>query len=165
MILIGFMGAGKTTIGRKLSEKLGVELIDLDEEIIKEIQMPIAEYFELYGEPAFRELEHNHLKRLHNESAIISTGGGCVETVENRQLLKQSREVIYLHAEFNTLWSRIMQDTVNVRPVATNKTPDELEAVYNIRLPLYEECADYIVKTDSWSTEEVVQKILNLMEK
>lgn len=161
MILIGFMGAGKTTVGKALSETINQPFYDLDHEITKEINMPIADYFSLYGEQMFRGLEARYLEEYSNFPAVISTGGGCIETEINRKLLKNRNDVFYLQANFEVLLERIKNDMINIRPTAKNKSYEELKAVLTKRLDYYEQCANYVISTDDLSVDEVVKEIIS----
>lgn len=160
IILIGFMGAGKTTIGKLLSEKTGMAHIDFDDKIVEEIGMTIQEYFDKFGEEAFRERETEVLKRYSDHNQIISTGGGIVLRAENRALLKQMPPVVYLKTKPETFLSRIKKDHSTVRPLVLSKSPEEIEEVFKPRIPFYEESASLIVETSDRAPEEIVQEIL-----
>ena len=160
IILIGFMGAGKTTIGKLLAKRTGMEHIDFDDKILEEIGMTIEEYFDLYGEEAFREKETGVLKKNLGTHQIISTGGGIVLKSENRELLKQIPTVVYLKTSPEIFISRIKQDDKIIRPVVVSKTPEEIVKVFQTRISLYEECAKFVVGTDDLSPEEIVEEIL-----
>lgn len=160
MILIGFMGAGKTTIGRVLSDTIHQPFYDLDQEITKEIKMPIADYFTSYGEQMFRDLEIQYLEKYAKLPAIISTGGGCIESISNRELLIQRNDVVYLKADFDTLLLRIQNDQFNKRPTAKNKSYSELKAVLTNRIDYYEQCADYVIQTDGKTVKQIVNEII-----
>lgn len=160
IILIGFMGAGKTTVGKLLSKGTGMEQIDFDEEIVKEIGMTIQEYFALHGEEAFRQRETEMLRRYLNHDKIVSTGGGIVLRSENRELLKQMAPVVYLKTKPEVFVPRLQQDQSMVRPLVVSKSPEEIEAIFSPRIPLYEESASLIIATDNQTPEEVAQEIL-----
>ncbi|XJS11653.1 shikimate kinase [Aerococcaceae bacterium WGS1372] len=160
MILIGFMGAGKTTIGKNLSDTLKKPFYDLDYEIIKEINMPISEYFSTFGEQMFRDIEVKYLSKYSIVPAIISTGGGCIETKTNRELLSNRNDVIYLKADFDVLFDRIQNDPINLRPTAKNKSFKELEAVYTKRAQYYEQCSDYMINTSNKSIDDIIKEII-----
>lgn len=164
IILIGFMGAGKTSVGKLLGKKTEKNFIDLDYEISKRLQMPISEFFVEYGEEKFRETEHELLLEYHQSSGVISTGGGCIETVACRELLKQQTQVIYLQAEFNTLWNRIIDDQLNIRPLAQSNESKDLKRIYQKRLEFYEDCAAHTIATDHLTTEDVVKQILQTID-
>ena len=113
-ILLGFMGTGKTTVGRILDPKFH----DMDELIVEEIGMSINDYFAVEGEAAFRHREAEMLERLlKNEAAIISPGGGIVVNPHNRALLEKNPHNIYLRVDFETLYSRIQNDKAMQRPL------------------------------------------------
>lgn len=161
IILIGFMGAGKTTVGQLLSKKTNMEHIDFDDKIVEEIGMTIQEYFDLYGEEAFREKETAVLKRYLNHNQVVSTGGGIVMREENRSLLKQMAPVIYLQTKPEVFISRLKQDHTTVRPLVVSKSAAEIQQVFEPRIPFYEESASVVVDTDDRTPEEIVQEILN----
>lgn len=161
IILIGFMGAGKTTVGKLLSQETGMEHIDFDDKIVEEIGMSIQEYFDQYGEEAFREKETAVLKRYLNHNQVVSTGGGIVMRPENRELLKQMAPVIYLKTNPDVFISRLKQDHTTVRPLVVSKSPAEIQEVFEPRIPLYEESASLSVETNERTPEEIVQEILN----
>lgn len=161
IILIGFMGAGKTTIGKLLSKKTMMEHIDFDDKIVEEIGMTIQEYFDLYGEEAFREKETAVLQRYFNHNQVVSTGGGIVMRAENRELLKQMAPVVYLKTDPKVFIPRLKKDHHTVRPLVVSKSAEEIEAVFKPRIPLYEESASIIVSTDNRTPEEIVDEILN----
>lgn len=160
IILIGFMGAGKTTVGKLLSEKTGMEYIDFDDKIVEEIGMTIQEYFELYGEEAFRERETKILKHHLNQNQVVSTGGGIVMRSENRDLLKQVTPVVYLQTKPEVFISRLKQDQTTVRPLVVSKSPDEIRQIFEPRIPFYKESASLIVDTDNRTVKEIVHEIL-----
>ncbi|MCA5012839.1 MULTISPECIES: shikimate kinase [unclassified Enterococcus] len=160
IILIGFMGSGKTTVGKLLAEKTGMQHVDFDEQLVIELGMTIQEYFDLYGEKAFRDQETKLLKRYIDHEQIISTGGGIVLKPENRQLLKQLAPVIYLKTEPETFLSRLKEDQENVRPLIISKTAEEIQEIFEPRIPFYEESASLIIPTSDRTPESIVQEIL-----
>ena len=114
VVFTGFMGAGKTSIGRKLSEDLKIPFIDLDERIERIAGCPIREIFEKDGEETFRRMEHDVLKVVleNSGSEVISLGGGVLTNEENRKLISESKAlVIYLQADADTIWERVKDDT------------------------------------------------------
>jgi shikimate kinase/shikimate 5-dehydrogenase/3-dehydroquinate dehydratase len=153
--LIGFMGSGKSTITRELSEKLDIELFDLDDEIEKQEKRKITSIFSKYGEKYFREIESNMmLKENFNKSSMIySLGGGFCDSLENQLLLNDSF-VIYLHSDFSDCFDRI-KDDLN-RP-QLNKTKHEIEKLYNLRLNSYFYFSDMIIKNDN------IQETVNIL--
>ena len=163
VVLVGFMGAGKTTIGNRLAEKMNVKQADLDERIVQEIGMPISAYFDQFGEEAFRKIETQVLKDSQSVEGVLSTGGGIVLNEENQRLLQQMPLVVYLKAEIDTLIQRVTADTANVRPLATAKTPEEIKAVYLPRVPLYEASSTHTIDTTNRSVDDIVNEILDLV--
>lgn len=160
IFLIGFMGAGKTTIGKKLAAKTKREHIDFDEVIVDEIGMSIQAYFDQFGEEAFRQKETAVLKRLLASEEIVSTGGGIVLQPENRGLLQTLPNVVYLKTETNELMTRLKNDQTNIRPLVVSKSPEEIAAVYLPRIPLYEKCATLTIETTGKAPTEIVAEIL-----
>lgn len=126
IILIGFMGAGKTTISKKLSKKLGRPFIDMDEELVKRLGCPIDRYFATMGEKSFRLYETALLKESLQNDSIIATGGGIILRKENRALLND-QQVIYLKGKADILIERIRQDQKNVRPLALKSNDSSLK--------------------------------------
>lgn len=160
VILIGFMGAGKTTIGRLLAEETNQSHVDFDDLIVAEIGMTIQDFFDQHGEEAFRKIETDILAKTLAKEQIISTGGGIVLKEENRQLLKEMPLVVYLKTDPEELIHRLKTDTGSIRPLVVSKSPEEILAVYRPRIPLYEETASLIVETTNKTPEEIVQEIL-----
>lgn len=143
-VLIGFMGAGKTTIGKKLASLKQLPFYDMDEVIVEQAGCPVSDYFDLYGESAFRKLEVEVLQRLMSkkEEAIISTGGGTVMTPEAQQLLAHSDVyVLWLNTPFDVLCHRLEQDEVQ-RPLFVNSTLESFFNLYEKRLPTYRKLSD-----------------------
>ena len=161
MILIGFMGAGKTTVGKKLAQATGLEHIDFDHIIVEEIGMSIQEYFDCYGEESFREKETQILERSLSSNRIISTGGGIVLKKKNRHLLKQMPAVIYLKTTADELICRLKNDKTTIRPLIVSRSPEEIKEVYLPRVPFYEESATIIIETTGKNPDEISREILN----
>lgn len=165
IILIGFMGAGKTTIGTRLAEKTGLLLVDTDAMIEEMAQMTISQIFALKGEEAFRATETRVLEELLNrkEELVISVGGGLPMREENRRLLKQLGTVVYLKVSAETVLKRLEGDTT--RPLLAG--PDGKERVSSLlkeRGPVYEEAADMILKVDGKDVEGLIKELEERME-
>ena len=154
-VLLGFMGAGKSTIARKLDP----DFVDMDALLEERLGMPIARFFEVKGEAAFRQLEEEVLAELLKTDKVISTGGGIVISPRNRDLLKQNPENIYLKADFETLYQRISADKDNQRPLFLNNSKEDLEAIFNERQIWYEEVASQIVDVSRLSPEEIIEEL------
>lgn len=159
IILIGFMGSGKTTIGRELSKKLKTILIDTDSIIETNYDMKISDFFKKFGEASFREAEINLCKWIEKNlnNAIISTGGG-MPTIYN---MKKLGKVIYLDAKFEEIAKRVINDDINNRPMIKNK--ENLHKLYETRLTIYKDMADYSIDTLD-SKENIIKKIYNYLK-
>ena len=143
LILIGFMGSGKTTVGQFLAKKLNLELIEMDDLIIKKAGKSIKKIFNEDGEAQFRELETQVSKSLMNKINI--------------DFLKNNGKIIFLKASFFEIEKRLIGD--NLRPLFKNKK--SAKKIFNIRQKLYEECADLIVDTDEKSVEKISYEIIS----
>lgn len=155
--LTGFMGAGKTTIGKALGEYLKMPVFDTDQEIEKIEARTINEIFERKGEAYFRAFETRILGELPVEDAVITTGGGIVCREENRKLLKEHGTVIFLFASEEEIVKRLKQD--ETRPLLKGDKIARIATLYNERLPLYKQTADYMVNTTGKGIAEVVTEI------
>ncbi|MFK4897719.1 shikimate kinase [Lactococcus petauri] len=158
VVLIGFMGAGKSTIARALNKE---NFIDLDQAIEQEIGMPIIQFFQEYGEAKFRQIERETLEVAVLSGFNVATGGGIVQLVENRDCLKKLKNVVYLKADFETLYERILTDQKNKRPLATQPVQD-VEQLFMQREKFYEEVADIIIETKDKKLEEIIKEIQEL---
>tara|TARA_B100001248_G_scaffold19835_2_gene13117 strand:- start:6073 stop:6573 length:501 start_codon:yes stop_codon:yes gene_type:complete len=160
IFLVGFMGAGKTTVGIELAKKLSYKLIDTDQSIENDQSRKIKNIFSEDGEPFFRNLETLKLKELINEeNAIISTGGGIVLKDENRSILNDLF-TIYLKADFENIFNRIKQDTS--RPLLLTDDPyNTAKDIFKSRQSIYESFKVHVC-TDNMSPQQVVDEIINL---
>ena len=154
-VLLGFMGAGKSTIARNLAP----DFVDMDTLIEERLGMSIARFFEEKGEVAFRQVEEEVLADLLKTDKVISTGGGIVISPRNRALLKQNPDNIYLKADFETLYQRISADKDNQRPLFLNNSKEDLAAIFDERQAWYEEVANQIVDVSSLSPEEIIEEL------
>ncbi len=139
LILIGFMGTGKTTLGKYLSKHNQLSYIDLDAYIVQQENQSIPNIFKQIGEAGFRELEYKYLKECINHYNIISTGGGIIEGDQTFDFLKLQRRVIWLDCDLNIVYNRIKNDSN--RPNANNKSLFELKNLYSSRVSRYNEIA------------------------
>lgn len=160
IILIGFMGTGKSTIGRNLSQTFGYPLIDTDQLIEQQQGRPIPEIFAADGENAFREIETEVLRSLHKHSGhIIATGGGIIGREENRKLLRELGYVVWLIAKPSEILDRTSRNSN--RPLLNNDDPEgTIRDLLEIRTPLYRDTAHLGIETDNLSFDEVTTGII-----
>lgn len=160
VILIGFMGAGKTSVGKRLASHLKLSFTDTDDLIVQEQHMPVNQIFETYGEPYFRELETEMLKKLLQEEKrmVISVGGGLPMTAKNQPLFKELGQVVYLQASVDTLMERLKRDTS--RPLLKGgDLRKKITGLMEAREATYEKVADIRIRTDKKSFSEIVLEI------
>ena len=165
IILVGMMGAGKTTIGKLLSNKLGYDFVDLDKIIEEKSGVKINTIFEIEGEAGFREREFQVLRAsIEKEKVIISTGGGIVTNEKSRtQLIKHNVFIIYLKANLETLFNRLKND--NSRPILNVDNKEQvIEKILHEREPQYQDLADMTVDTTHMKTNDVVKLIIKKMD-
>lgn len=160
IILIGFMGCGKSTIGIKLSYRLRCPITDTDKLIEKEEGRSVSEIFEKDGEEYFRNMETACIKKLKGaeHDLIISVGGGLPLREENRRLLKELGTVIYLRAKADTIYERLKND--NSRPLLQCDNPmEKIRTLMEGRRFAYENAADIIVDVDNKGFEDILGEI------
>ncbi len=160
VILIGFMGSGKTTVGFRLSYRLRKPVIDTDKEIEREEQRPISEIFAAEGEAYFRDRETMCLQKLLRtaKDQIISVGGGLPLREENRKLLRELGQVFYLQASAETIYERVKHDTS--RPLLQGDDPQtRIRTMLAERDSCYKDAADFVVNVDDKSFEQIMCEI------
>jgi shikimate kinase len=160
VVLVGMMGSGKTAVGRALATRLGVAMRDSDAEIVTSAQLSIAEIFERYGEPFFREKESAVIARLlDGPPCILSTGGGAWMSEANRQLLTGRASVLWLKADLDLLWTRVRHKTT--RPLLRTATPRAtLAALLTERDPVYALAPLSVHVQPSWSIEDTAGHVM-----
>ena len=165
IVLIGFMGCGKTTLGKKLSIKLKYTFIDTDRYIERKEGTAIAKIFEEKGEAYFRELEKNTVELLSKEYGnIIATGGGIIKSKENIYTLKQTGIIVYLKATPEHIFRNIAND--DTRPLLQGG--DKLEKIRRLmeeRREMYEKYADVTVNVSPGSVNQITERIVRELEK
>ena len=164
LYLIGFMGVGKTTIGKQIAALNKVVFIDTDSQIEKETSKSIKEIFETDGEIAFRKLETDTIRSI-NRKAIIACGGGLPAHNNNIEYLKHKGTVIYLKASTETLIKRLEKNK-NKRPLISNLTNEKrLEFIRKIlkKREITYKKADYTIETDNKTVKEVLREINSLL--
>ncbi|MCT1408742.1 MULTISPECIES: shikimate kinase [Corynebacterium] len=162
VVLIGPPGAGKSTIGRRLSHALNCDLVDSDHLIEMAEGKPCGEVFSEKGEPAFRELEAEHVAEALQKGGVVSLGGGAVMTASTRELLER-HTVVFLDISAEEGARRTADD--RNRPVLAADNPVEhYRSIVETRRPFYLEVADFRVRTDTRSPQQVVGDILGFLE-
>jgi shikimate kinase len=163
IFFVGLMGAGKTTIGKLLAKKLKKTFYDTDHEIEKKLGVKVSVIFELEGEEGFRKRETQMIDELSSKKDIIlATGGGAVLSAENRALLKERGQVIYLNATPQNLAKRMAYD--KDRPLLQQGNMLEiLNQLYKDRHPLYLNVASFVVDTGQQKTQTIIHKIESLL--
>lgn len=168
IILLGYMGCGKSTIADSLSKNIKIPFVDLDKYIEDKTQLTIKAIFEQYGEVYFRKLEHEYFIELLNapEPLIIGLGGGTPCYANNHELLKgENRQSIYLKASVDTLFNRLSSNR-SKRPLIANKSDDELKefiAIHLFERSYYYNQAQHIVVVDDKTVEETVSDVLSIL--
>lgn len=159
IVLTGFMGAGKTAVGRELANILKWNLIDIDDEIVKTQGLSISEIFSSLGEAAFRDIETEMIRETgRNNNVIISTGGGAILRQGNMELLKSNGIVVCLTAAPETILERTGRSTK--RPLLNVEDPlGRIKELIEARRPFYEK-ADITIDTESKTPRQVAEEIL-----
>lgn len=162
LILIGFMGTGKTSIGKLLASKLGRGFVDLDQKIENDFGMSVPKIFELKGEKFFRQLEKKAVQEVsQRKNLVIATGGGTVKDSENIQLLKKSGAIVCLTCEPEEIFRRT--ERCGERPIIDSGGSERLETIKKLlaeREKFYAQ-ADYKIDTTEWSPLQIVNDICN----
>lgn len=155
VVLVGLMGAGKSTVGRRLADRLGVSFVDSDSEIETAADMTIPEIFERFDEQYFRDGERRVIARLlADEPCVLATGGGAFLSSENRKMIGEGGVSVWIKADLETLWDRVKDKTS--RPLLNGDDPKGvLTKLLEARYPLYG-TADIVVNSAAGDPHEVV---------
>ncbi len=165
IILVGLMGAGKSTIGRNLAKQLNKEFYDSDRVIEERTGVDIATIFEIEGEQGFRDREEHVIDELClMDNIVLATGGGSILRETNRNNMKKYGHVIYLCTTAELLYSRIRFD--KSRPLMQTDSPlDTLTQLLKVREPYYKEVADSVIRTGKQKAGLIVKRILEVLKK
>lgn len=162
LYLCGFMGCGKTTVGKIISKKLGLAYFDSDEEIVAKEKMTIPEIFDKMGELYFRKSEAETIKSFVNHKAVVSCGGGAMLNSETaKSVTENGGIIIFIDVPFDVCYERIKDDSN--RPIAVNSTREQLLERYNTRYPIYLENSTIKVECDC-SPMEASEKIISAIK-
>jgi len=161
VVLIGYRGTGKSTVGKILAQRLRRELVSTDAEIVRRANRPIPEIVKEHGWDYFRDLEFRVCRDFAcKDGLIIDTGGGAILRPENVTNLKTNGVLFWLMAEVNTIAARIGGDTNRPSLTGTKTFIEEIEDVLKERVPKYRASADHSIVTDGRSLDEVAEAIL-----
>ena len=158
--LCGFMGCGKSHVGRMLAKRLEMKFIDLDRYIVNAEKMTIPEIFEKYGEPHFRELEAKYIRELSN-GCVVATGGGALINDETAKYARESGVTVYINTSFEECYRRIEGDTN--RPLVMKNTKEQLSELYEKRSVIYRKNSMFMVNGNAHDrviTEEIAKLYL-----
>lgn len=166
IVLIGYRGTGKSTIGKVLAARLGWPLVSTDAEIVRRAGRSVPEIVAQHGWEYFRDLESTVCRELSaQDRLIIDTGGGAILRQENVAYLKKNGTLFWLTASIETIASRIGRDTQRPSLTGTKSFVEEIEEVLTVRTPKYRDAADHIVPTDGCTINQVVETILSSVQR
>ena len=164
IILVGPMGSGKTTIGRRLSERLSLDFFDSDHEIINTTGVSIDHIFDVEGEKGFRTRESDVLKKLCNmPNIVLATGGGAVILEENRKLMKKATSIIYLSSSVDQILRRTAKSKTRPLLEKSNNRRKTITDIVEARDPLYREVSSHIIDTNGKKLNEVIDEIIEAL--
>jgi shikimate kinase len=168
IVLIGYRGSGKSTVGSRLAACLKMKFVDIDDLIEEHQGIPIRDIVKFHGWGHFRKLEASLIKEISNgDHLIIAPGGGAVLDADNVKALRENGFIIWLKADKQTLLKRLSQDrgTNTRRPTLTGKgTSEELKEVLSLREPIYERVSEIQIDTSTRDVETVVENILTVLK-
>ena len=156
--LCGFMASGKSALGRRLAAALGYDFVDTDELLLRRTGQTLPEMFAIGGEAYFRDREHETIREAALlPRTVIATGGGVMTFERNARLLAASTRIVHVHRSFDACYASISRR--KNRPIAGQKSREELLARYNARLDAYARWADFTIENDG-TPEEAVARVL-----
>lgn len=162
VFLVGFMGSGKTTLAKKLANRLGIRFMDLDQLIVSQIGQSIPDYFTQYGEEAFRILEKDVLRAMEDDQpTVVAVGGGTPCFHDNMQWMNTRGQTIYLQMDSRGLWRRLAQSDIKKRPLLKGLEGEELHDFIDEKLKLREPYylqAQYHIRQMVDSVEDIIRK-------
>ncbi|PLX82684.1 MAG: shikimate kinase [Desulfuromonas sp.] len=161
VVLIGYRGTGKSHVGYLLSQRLGMKLVSMDAEIVRNAGKSIPQVVEEHGWSHFRDLETEEARRLADQDGlIIDCGGGVIERTENTAILKRNAQLFWLKASVPTIVSRIEHDTQRPALTSGKSFTEEVAEVLERRTPLYQNAADCTIDTDTRTPQQVADAIV-----
>jgi len=164
IVLIGYRGTGKSTVGRLLAARLGRELVSTDEEIVKRAKRTIPEIVGQEGWEFFRDLESEICSEIASrDQLVVDTGGGAILRAQNVEALKANGTVFWLTASVETITRRIGSGNQRPSLTGTKSFVDEIQDVLRERTPKYQAAADHIIVTDGRSTHQLMEAVLALV--
>jgi len=166
LIITGFSGTGKSLVAKEVARRLNWDFIDTDDEIVKQTGKPIAEIFRQDGEPKFRELERNTIRKAcQQKQTIIAIGGGAIVDPQNYELLAKTGLIVCLEATPETIYERLFREAAHsfetkVRPLLANDNPlERIRQIKGSRQPYYAN-VDWTVHTDNLSISQVAEEVI-----
>jgi shikimate kinase len=164
IVLIGYRGTGKSSVGRLLAARLGRALVSTDAEIVKRAHRTIPEIVAQEGWEHFRDLESDICGEFASRDLlVIDTGGGAILRTQNVEALKRNGTLFWLEASVGTITKRIGRDTQRPSLTGTKSFVDEIQDVLRERTPKYQAAADHVITTDDRSINQLVEAILTLV--
>lgn len=164
IVLVGYRGTGKSTVGKMLAARLGHELVSTDAEVVKRAKQSIPEIVAKHGWEYFRDLESDVCRDLaERDQLVVDTGGGAILRPRNVEVFKRNGILFWLTATVDTITTRIGGDTQRPSLTGNKSFVDEIQEVLRDRLPRYQAAADHAVQTDGRSIQQVVETILALI--
>ncbi len=160
IVIIGFMGSGKTRVGKRLAQELQIPFVDVDKEINKKMKMTVKEIFQRFGEPFYRALETVEIKKLleENEKKVVSLGAGLPLQEQNEEIIPQLGTVVYIKGSAATLLKRLEGSS---NPFLEGENQEEkIRKMLKQRDPVYQKFADIVVETGVMPFESLVAQIL-----